>query len=269
MVRLQLDARNGLAPVLVPALLDTPTAPLSRDEQAALDLLREWDYDQPAGGEPGSATARSSAAATYFNAVWRQLLALTFDELPEDVSPNGRDRWFEVVRHLLEQPESPWWDRTPTATVETRDDVLARALADAYQQMAIKQGDDPVGWRWGEVHTLTLRDETFGSSGIGPVEALFNRGPVPVSGGGDLVNATSWDAAQGFEVVAGPSMRMVVDLSRMGQSRWIQTTGTSGHPYHAHYDDQVELWRTGGTTPWRWDRDTIEEEAESTLTLRP
>ena len=269
LLRIQLDDRNGLAGTLVPALLAAQTPPLSRDEQAALDLLAGWDHRQPAGGAPGSADAASSAAAAYFNAVWRHLLALLFDELPTDVRPNGRDRWFEVVSGLLEQPDSRWWDRVDTATVEARDDLLAQALAEAYQRLAIGHGDDPAGWRWGDLHTLTLRDATFGSSGIGPVEALVNRGPVAVGGGGDLVNATSWDAAQGYEVTASPSMRMVVDLSDLDESRWVQTTGNSGHPYHRHYDDQVELWRTGGTTPWRWDRDTIAQESTATLTLRP
>ncbi len=64
-------------------------------------------------------------------------------------------------------------------------------------------------------------------------------------------------------------MRMVVDLSDLDASRWIQTTGNSGHPYHPHYADQVELWRTGGTIPWRWNRATIEQESVARLVLRP
>ena len=43
-----------------------------------------------------------SAAAAYFNAVWRNLLELTFDELPASVEVNGNARWFEVVGRLLE-----------------------------------------------------------------------------------------------------------------------------------------------------------------------
>jgi penicillin amidase len=269
MVRLQVDDRNGFAPTLVPALLAAPTAPLSRHEQAARDLLAGWDFHQPADGEPGTDQARSSAAAAYFNAVWRHLLELLFDELPDDVRPDGGDRWFEVVRRLLDEPRAHWWDREDTRTVETRDDVLAQALADAYRELAVELGDDPTGWRWGDLHTVTLRDATFGSSGIGVIEALVNRGPVPVGGGADLVNATSWDAAAGYEVTASPSMRMVVDLSDLDASRWIQTTGNSGHPYHPHYADQVELWRTGDTIPWRWNRATVEQESVARLVLRP
>ena len=267
--RIQLDSWNGLAPVLVPALLATPTEPLSRGEAAARDLLRGWDFQQPAGGEPGTPAAASSAATAYFNAVWRQLLALTFDELPSDRQPIGGSRWYVVLAGLLEQPRSFWWDRAGTMPVETRDDLLARALAEGYRELSQAQGEDPREWRWGRMHTLRLRDATFGSSGIGPVEALFNRGPVGTDGGSAIVNANSWDAAAGYEVTAGPSMRMIVDLSDLDASRWVQLTGNSGHPYHPNYADQLEPWRTGELLAMRWDRASIEAEAAGTLTLTP
>jgi penicillin amidase len=269
MERMLFDNRHNFAPELVPALLSTPTAPLSRDERAALDLLRGWDFQQPAGGEPGSPRARSSAAAAYFNAVWRHLLMSTFDELPEDYRPFGSGRWFLVIGTLLEDPASPWWDRTDTAQVETRDEVVAGVLAEAYRELALGQGDDPAGWRWGAMHTLTLRDATFGGSGIGPVEAMFNRGPVGTAGGTDIVNATSWNAADGYEVVVAPSMRMIVDMSDLDGSRWVQLTGNSAHAYHPNYQDQLELWRTGEMLPWRWDRAAVEDGAVATLTLTP
>ena len=150
-----------------------------------------------------------------------------------------------------------------------RDDVLARALSEAFKELADAQGDQPGQWRWGRMHTLTLRDATFGASGIGPIEALFNRGPVATAGGSDIVNATSWDAAAGYEVTVSPSMRMIVDLSNLDASRWVQMTGNSGHAYHQHYADQLELWRTGGMITWRWEESTIASEASHTLTLRP
>ncbi len=74
--------------------------------------------------------ARGSPAAAYYNAVWRNLLALTFhDELKESVWPDGGGRWFEVVRRLLTEPDSPWWDDVTTdGVIENRDDILAEAM---------------------------------------------------------------------------------------------------------------------------------------------
>jgi penicillin amidase len=259
MERMLMDDVDGFAPTLVPALLAAPHPPRSADEQAAVDLLRGWDFRNE----------EDSAAAAYYHAVWRQLLALAFDELPDELAPTGGDRWFQVFAGLLEDPTSPWWDRQGTGPTETRDDVLARAMSEGYLELAVAHGDDPRDWRWGRLHTLTLRDATFGSSGIGPVEALFNRGPVPASGGIDIVNATSWDASKGYAVTAAPSMRMIVDLSDLDGSRWIQLTGNSGHPYHPNYVDQLELWRTGGMLRWPWRRPTIEDAATGTLVLSP
>ncbi|MBX6722061.1 MAG: penicillin acylase family protein, partial [Dactylosporangium sp.] len=256
MQRMQMDNRNPLAPTLVPALL---AVPLDGFAARAQDLLRDWDHQQ----------ADDSAPAAYFNAVWRHLLRRTFDELPEAHRPDGGDRWFEVVRRLLAEPESAWWDSVDTPEVETAREILAAALVDAADELRASQGDNPARWRWGRMHTLTLENQSFGRSGIGPIEWLFNHGPAPVSGGSAIVNATGWNAGVGYRVTAVPSMRMIVDMADLDASRWIQLTGNSGHAFHPHYRDQFELWRTGQTLPWRWQRESIEKAATDTLLLRP
>jgi penicillin amidase len=264
--RMQFDNRDGLAAQLVPALLSRVEGGATGRAQ---DLLRGWDYQQPADGGPGSTAAHSSAAAAYFNAVYRNLLRLTFDELPADHQPDGGDRWWVVLTGLLNQPESPWWDEASTSTVETRDDVVHQALTAADDELVAAQGKDPAAWRWGRMHTLYVRNQSFGSSGVAPVEWLFNHGPVGVSGGSNIVDATGWDPAQGYEVRAVPSMRMIVDLSNLDDSRWVQLTGESGHAFSAHYADQFELWRTGQTLPMRWDEASVRASTVDTLTLRP
>jgi penicillin amidase len=259
MAAIQMDSRNANAEMLVPVLLEVDG--LGDYYGDGLELLRDWDYMQPP----------DSAAAAYFNAVWRNLLALTFhDELPEDRRPDGSGRWFEVVRNLLESPEDPFWDDITTEdVVETRDTILEQAVRDGRDEMTRRQGKDPSGWSWGRLHALTLTDRTFGTSGIGPIEALVNRGPVDVGGGESIVQATGWTAADGFETDWVPSMRMIVDLDDFDESRWIDLTGVSGHPYHEHYGDQTEMWRTGRTLPMRWQAETIHSEAVDTLTLTP
>jgi len=264
--RMQFDNRNGLAPKLVPALLGVD--PGGAAAQAARSLLDGWDFQQPADGAALSSAGRDSAAAAFFNAVYRNLLRLTFDELPADHQPDGDDRWWVVLSGLLEAPDSSWWDNRSTPTVETRDDILRQALTAGYEELHKSQGD-PAKWRWGRMHTLYVQNQSFGTSGIGPIEWLFNHGPVGVSGGSNIVNATGWDPSQGYEVDAVPSMRMIVDLSNLDASRWIQLTGESGHAFSAHYTDQFDLWRTGQTLPMRWDERNIRESTVDTLTLEP
>lgn len=259
MRQMQFDNYNGLAALLTPKLVavaldeDNPTLVKARD------LLAGWDFQQPA----------DSAAAAFFNSTVRHLLRRAFDELPADRMLGADDRSWEILRSLLATPGSPWWDDKTTTRVESMTDILAAAMEDAVAELTDRLGADPAAWRWGDLHTLTLRSEPFGRSGIGPVEWLLNRGPVPAAGGGDVVNATSWSGGAGYEVDFAPSMRMIVDLSDLDESRWVQLTGNSGHAFHANYTDQVELWRTGQDTPMRWTRAGIEATAEHVLTFEP
>jgi penicillin amidase len=101
------------------------------------------------------------------------------------------------------------------------------------------------------------------------VEWLFNRGPFEVGGSRDAVNASSWDAREGYAVTAVPSMRMVVDLADLDASRWIDHTGVSGHAFHPHYADQTERWARGETLPMPFTAAAVEAAAERTLTLTP
>lgn len=258
MADIQMDTHNDAAEMLVPYLmkLEIPDGYYGD----GLRLLADWDYSQPA----------DSAAAAYFNVVWRNLLELTFhDELPEDQWPTGGGRWFEVVRDLVEAPDDPYWDDVDTAGVESRDDILSQATHHARNEMTRLQGKQTDNWAWGRLHALTLTDATFGTSGIGPIEALVNRGPVEVGGGPAIVQANGWDASLGYETSWVPSMRMIVDLDDLDQSRWIDLTGISGHAYDEHYGDQNELWRTGQTLPMRWSEDSIRRAEEHSFTLTP
>ncbi|WP_308289426.1 MULTISPECIES: penicillin acylase family protein [unclassified Mumia] len=259
MSRIQNDTYNSQANTLMPYLLEVDLG--SGYYADGQDLLRDWDMKQD----------RDSGAAAYFASVWRNLLARTFhDDLPQDVWPAGGERWFEVVRRLLNAPDSSWWDdRTTKRERETRDDVLRTAMRDARDEMTRLQSLDPTRWTWGRVHTLTLENQTLGTSGIALVERLFNRGPYAVAGGSGLVDATAWDAAKGYEVTAVPSMRMVVDLDDLDRSRWINLTGVSGHAFHGNYVDQTSLWADGKTLAWPFSPEKVKAAADDELTLTP
>ena len=129
-------------------------------------------------------------------------------------------------------------------------------------------GKNPTRWRWGDLHTATFRNATLGKSGIGPIEALFNRGPFPVGGGEALVNATGWTTGS-FEVDWLPSMRMIVDLGNLSNSLTVHTTGQSGHAYSPHYIDMVPLWVSVTYYPMLWDEQAITAAAEAHLQLLP
>ncbi|MEU5865693.1 penicillin acylase family protein [Nonomuraea sp. NPDC047529] len=255
---IQQDTSNEFAETLVPALLQVDLAGSARQ---ARELLRNWDHSQ----------GLDSAPAAYYNAVWRHLLMLTFDDdLPEQVWPAGGDRWYDVVANLLTAPEDPFWDDVTTKNLtETRDDMLRQAMASAYQELSELFGTDVKSWKWGDLHQLELVNGTLGTSGLAPVEALFNRGPFAVPGNKDAVNATGWNVQKGYGVTAVPSMRMVVDLSDLDKSRWINLTGASGHAFHDNYWDQAESWARGDLLPMYSKPESVKNAATHTLTLTP
>jgi penicillin amidase len=259
--KLQADLRNPFAEALVPALLELPVT--GEFTLEGIDLLRDWDYAQEA----------DSAAAAYFAAVWATLLELTFaDDLPEELWPSGGDRWLEVVVGLLDDPGNPWWDdRRTINVVESRDEVLVRAMEAARLELTVELGKDPADWAWGRVHTAAPQHAILGGEGVpAPVRDLVNPRPLAVPGGGSIVNATAWDAASGsFAVTAAPSMRMVVDLGDLDASTWVTLTGTSGHPGSVHYTDQFAAWAAGETFPWPFTTTAVQEASVRELTLRP
>lgn len=261
---MQFDSRDGGAQILIPHLLDLDSRGASGVEEIQ-SRLRTWEGegDLQVGGE-------SSGAAIY-QAVWRHLLANTFhDELPEEHWPEGGSRWFEVVKALLEDSEDLYWDDTSTPEVENRDDVLHRSILDAYAELSGLLGDDPDDWAWGELHVAHFENQTFGQSGIGPIEWLFNRtAPRRVAGSESIVNAVGWDTNESYLIDWVPSQRMVVDLADFSVSTFIHTTGQSGHAFHRFYDNMIEPWTDGLHGSMYWTRTQVDENSSSTLKLIP
>jgi penicillin G amidase len=257
MREIQFDSWNENAAFLVPKVRG---AAVSGAAVGAMALFDGWDFRQPS----------DSAAAAYFNAFWRNLLVDTFgDELPADYLPDGGDRWFTVVRDLWDTPDDAWWDDTATPATETRDDAVARALNEAADELVGLQGSDPTRWAWGTMHTLLVQNQTLGKSGIAPIEALFNRGPVTTSGGDSIVNATGWSVPDGYAVDWVPSMRMMLDLGDLDASTWVNLTGNSGHTYHPNYVDQLDAWRDGTTYAFPFTVAAVDAATRNRLLLKP
>lgn len=255
LAEIQLDTGDANADAFLPVI-----AELDLDGGAArgAELLAEWNGDADV----------DSAQAAYFAVFWRTLLDDMFGGLPESTQPQGGDRWFDVVGTLLGEPDSTWWTNDELG-VTGRDAMIENALDAAWAESTKRMGSNTDSWRWGRLHTLTLTNQSFGESGIAPIEWLFNRGPYELGGGSAVVNAIGWDATVGYGVDWVPSMRMVVDLADRDASRWINLTGASGHAFHANYADQAPLWQHGELRDWAFTRDAVEAGARNTLMLTP
>ena len=258
---MQGDGTNLNAETLLPVLMDIP---LTDDRlEGARSLFDDWDGQQ----------SMDSAPAALFSAFWRNLLADTFwDDLPEKSWPDGGARWYEVMRIIVPQPDSGWWDNKDTPQVENRDQIFVMAFSEAVDELEERQGKNPERWNWGDLHFAIFRNQSLGKSGIGLIESIFNRGPYRTAGGEAIVNATGWDAdviGDTYEVNWLPSHRMIVDLNDLVNSLAIHTTGQSGHAYNSHYVDMADLWRQIQYHPMLWERAAVEAEAAGHLRLVP
>ncbi|MGY4977409.1 penicillin acylase family protein [Streptomyces sp. 900105755] len=297
MRQMQTDNSSEIAKLLVPKLLKINLD--DKDVREAQKLLEGWDYTQDA----------DSAAAAYFNSVWRNILKLAFgNKLPKELrvkgqclwvdkidstgpvdddakvrecgerdadqaQPDGGDRWFEVVRNLMNKPDSDWW-KTPAGAgdrpkADNMDQLFRRAMIDARWELTAKLGKDIDTWSWGRLHRLFLKNQTLGTDGPAVVQYILNRGPWKLSGGEATVDATGWNAAGGYGVVWVPSMRMVVNLDDFDKSKWINLTGASGHAFSAHYTDQTGKWADGELLSWSFSDQAVDKSTSDTLVLKP
>ncbi|MEU8706005.1 penicillin acylase family protein [Streptomyces sp. NPDC048565] len=296
MQTMQMDNQSAIAAQLVPELKKISISDKSVRE--AQKLLEGWDYTQES----------DSAAAAYFNGVWRNILKLAFgDKLPKEMraeddciyvepvagtgpvdeqkklvrecgqrahdaaQPDGGDRWYEVVENILDDQDNDWW-KVPAKgrdkAIDNRDELFARAMKDARWELTAKLGKDITTWSWGRLHQLTLRNQTLGKEGPSLLQRALNRGPWDLGGGEAAVDATGWNAAGGYQVVWVPSMRMVVNVGQWDKSRWINLTGASGHAFSAHYTDQTGKWVDGELLNWSFGAQAVNKSTVDTLTLK-
>jgi penicillin amidase len=252
---IQDDNHVAIAQTLEPYLA---AVAVTGDAAKGQKLLADWNFSDDV----------DSAQAAYFNVFWKTLLDQNFgSKLPYYVPPTGGSDWYQIVDKLITQPDSSWWARKDASG--GRDAALARALGTAWRSAQELMGSDPAYWSWGRLHTLTATNQTFGQSGIAPIEWLFNRGPYPVSGGSSVVDATGWTSWSGYAVDWVPSMRIVTDLSDFDASTWINLTGASGHAFDANYVDQLPLWQHHQTRPWPFSASAVATSGANVLRLSP
>jgi penicillin G amidase len=257
---MQGDNKSIPAREILPALADLPFADQALSD--ARDWLLQWDGD----------CGEDSPHAALFNQFVMQLMQNTFQpKLGEIARSDGIDKELWLITLLLERPEDPWWDDPSTEDKkETRDDILVRSFEGAYAAAKIALGEDRGKWRWGQLHQATFVSNPLGASGIKPLEALVNQGPVPVSGCTECVNNNIWYAGKGnFDVGLIPSMRMIIDLGDFDRSVKVNSTGVSGHPGSRWYGDQVAPWAKLEYRPMLWSREKVAAAARHRLFLDP
>jgi penicillin amidase len=258
MEKLQGDVHSLAAAAFRPYL--AAVKPANDLERRALDLVQKWNLEF---------TTDSAGAVIYYSWYRSLLPAILGDELGEEKMKTGRDMLAgqaPVFARLMKEGTSPWFDDRRTPQVETRDDIVRRSFSEAVRFLAEQLGDDPAKWQWGALHTVVFAHQPFGNT---PLAKLFNGKSVPVPGEVSTIDAAVPSLDDPFKAPFGSSQRLLVDLSDLGRSLSVNSTGQSGLLFHRHREDQIEPWSRAAYHPMLYDRAAVEKGTDDKLVLKP
>lgn len=234
MAEFQFDRKSYLAPVFLKHLL--PVIPEAHQE--IRNLLEAWDHELDPNGAEGS--IYHETMETFLRLIWVDDMGLELAEKYLDTWYISMNRWVS----MLAENNHQWFDKIDTEPVETRDDLLREAFTSAVESLEQKFGSEDIHtWEWGIIHNIAFHHPFEAKGGL--IEKFFNYGPFPFGGDGETVNrgTHNFDAPYMAEMTA--SMRMLVDLSDVTQSRMANASGQVGMPLHKHYTDLVDIWLAG------------------------
>ena len=197
-------------------------------------MLRQWDR-----GLSGDMRLGNASAAVYEAWTWH----LARDTFQDELGPDLSARYWaaglapQMLAQLAEKPDDPWWDDATTLPVETRDDILLRAYAEALKDLGRHYGDLHTIWEWDTMHTARL-GHPLSDAWYGPA---FDR-TVKLGGDAPFDPGQPDDPLNAYAPVLIPSLRI------QGQA-FALAGGQSGNPLSPHYADLATVWARGQSVP--------------------
>jgi acyl-homoserine lactone acylase PvdQ len=252
-VAIQADTFSVIAEAIVPTLVqDLGNLGLTGTAATALGALDTWQYTCPTGlassdpegaVDPDATAAAEAAGCTVFHVLLYELFAkiLADEEELYGVGFFTRMRTHLLIRALTDPGSlatgASFWDDVSTVPIETRDDILAAAVAQTATLLEGKFGGEVDAWRWGRVHTLTFRS-IYDSFGL----PTYNNGPFANDGGLYTVDVAGFKRfGISMHQTHGATIRVVVEAAPGAmQMKFQHAGGTSLDRESPFYDQFVE-----------------------------
>lgn len=157
---------------------------------------------------------------------------------------------------------SPLLDDPSTATREGIAGFVARATPKVLDALVARAGGSPSDWRWGKLHTLSVRSPLASAPLIG---FLFDTSPREEAGCTPCVRSE-----RNTPVTSGAVLRNIGEMDPAGPIvRTIIDSGNSGHYGHRHLEDQAPLWSRGEPLRLALPRSEVEDAREGWLKIKP
>ena len=258
--RMLTDQRSDYAAILVPVLLNAFSDGALDDENEirALDLLAVWNCDM-------SPEKEAPTVFEFFRMAFaRELIADELGELYSSLPGIYRD--YYIYRTIMTGPDK-WVDNKTTAEIETLDDIMRLAFSKAVGNMTAEIEQRGLsGWKWGDLHTMTL-EHPMGSVSL--VNRLFKLNSPAYRTGGSNHTVSPYSYGAGFNVTHGASQRHIYNTANWDESYSIIPTGNSGVPSSPYYLSQTERYMDGKFYRDHFSEKAVRENSVHNLILTP
>ncbi len=171
-----------------------------------------------------------------------------------------------LISLLRDHPE--WCDAPDKPDPDCRA-TLARALDEALALIVKRDGGDMTQWKWGAEHVAVLQHKVYSH-----IPLLDRLSDISMPSSGDFYTL---DRGGGFEVTQdkpfartqGPGFRGIYNLADPDKSRFMITTGESGHIFSPHYRDLAPLWVDGKSITLAGSEDDLKRAGAQELVFSP
>jgi penicillin amidase len=254
-MKIQTDSTSPQARRLVALVKNVPGGTSTVNVDHAIKMLTSWD---------GNETVNSVPAAIY--EIWanqylgKALVAKVTPAAARELVGNGH---LEAILTYLEKPDA----KLGAKPLEARNAIIIESLKGATDDLAKRLGPDVMTWTWGRLHQAKW-DPAISVLADPQLKAQMSIGPLQTPGSSSTPRAQTYRASD-FNVTAGASVRMVMDVGAWDNSMVMNTPGQSGDPYSAHYRDLFPMWAEGGYVPLAFSREAVDRVAEKVIKLKP
>lgn len=235
---------STFSPIAARALKCLKAMPGPISETSAWRLLQNWEGD----------LAANSAPAALFEVWFSKHLG------PLVARQEGADPSIIAMLMPFDAPGVVEWLEKAVPNGEPHKDI-AQSLDDAWAECLSLMGEEPEEWSWGRIHHLKLSHPLQSLT-----DAVWSPDAMELGGSSSTLNYANY-RLNDFSVLAGPSVRMVIDVGEWDNSLFVNNPGQSGVPGSSHYQDLLARWRDGIHCPLVYSQKAVQAATMRTIVL--
>lgn len=193
---------------------------LDNQQNQIIESLEDWSYTFD----------KALSAPVYFDIWWNKMDRLIWDEIDSISRESGmalRPEQWRTIDMMRYHPEHNYFDLTTTPEKENATTIVSQAFKNMTTQLAANKAVDSKP-TWGTHRKMTLNH-------LMRLPAFS----IDVNVGGDK------SALNANRNNAGPSWRMIVEMTDHPTAYGIYPGGQSGNPGSKYYDNMVPKWSNG------------------------